>query len=155
MQIPRGRDRVIREIMLTGVGAGPVGANLEVSVGVENCGEGQAGGFRLALIYMANLDMGEPYIKIEMKQFSPIMAGDALMVSFAIPAYPGTPDKGTLIAIADPSVSGHPAGAMLEGRLLRAIGGVGRTDINNVFGVIFAAEGHDLPLRWRNPAAQD
>ncbi len=155
IQLKKGPDLLIREIMLTGVGAGPVGANLEVSVGVTNVGEGQASGFRLALIYMSNLNMDDPYIKIEMKQVSPIMAGDGLMVSFVIPAHPGTPDKGMLIAIADPPVSGNPAGAMTEGRylVLRALGG-GRADTNNVFGVIFHAPAQSMPVSWINPAAQ-
>jgi len=154
----QGPDLVIREISLNGVGAGPVGANLEVGVGVENSGAGQAGAFNLALIYMTNLDMDHPYIKIEMKQISPIMAGDALMVNFVIPAHPGTPNQGMLIAIADPAISGHPAGAMTEGRLMLMVpitGARGRTDINNIFGVIFDATNHDLPLRWLNPAVAD
>ena len=154
-RIRQGPDLAIREIRLSGVGAGPVHANLEVWVGVENQGEGQAGAFNLALIYMTNLDMDESYIKIELKEISPIMAGDALMVSFVIPAHPGTPDKGMLIAIADPPVSGEPAGAMTEGRLMYVLGGAGRTDINNIFGVIFDAQGRDLPLSWQNPAIAD
>lgn len=154
-QFPRACDLVIREIQLTGVGAGPVGANLEVGVGVENRGKGQAGAFNLALIYMTNLDMDQPYIKIELKQVSPIMAGDALMVNFVIPAHPGTPDSGMLIAVADPPVSGNPAGAVTEGSLLFVLGGGGRTDLNNVFGVIFNAHGHNLPLRWKNPVVTD
>ena len=150
-----GPDLVIREIRLTGVGAGPVGANLEVGGGVENSGRGQAHAFNLALIYMTNLDMDDPYIKIEMKEVSPIMAGDALMVNFVIPAHPGTPEQGMLIAIADPPIAGSPAGATVEGRLMYVLGGGGRTDTNNIFGVIFDAHGHDLPLSWRNPAVTD
>ncbi len=156
IQIQKGPDLVIREIMLTGVGAGPVGANLEVGVGVENVGEGQAGSFRLLLMYVSHTTQDDPYIKMEMRQVSPIMAGDALMVNFVIPAHPGTPEQGMLIAIADPPTGDHPAGAMTEGRLLlRVLGGGGRTDVNNVFGVIFNASGHDMPVRWRNPAVPD
>jgi hypothetical protein len=158
-QIPlKGPDLVIREIMVTEVGAGPVGANLSVGVGVENIGQGQAGSFNLALMYVSNTTFEHPYVKIEWKQVSPLAPGDALMVSFVIPAHPGTPAKGMLIAIADPPIVGHPAGAMMEGRWPMVALGVatrGRTDINNVFGVIFDASGHDMPVRWRNPAVAD
>ncbi len=156
IQLKKGPDLVIREIMLTEVGAGPVGANLSVGVGVENIGEGQAGSFHLALMYVSNTTFDHPYVKIEWKEVSPLAAGDALMVSFVIPAHPGTPDKGLLIAIADPPTVEHPAGAMTEGRwMMMVAAGVpkrGRTDTNNVFGVIFDASGHNMPLRWRNPA---
>lgn len=157
ISLKKGPDLVIREIMLTEVGAGPVGANLSVGVGVENIGEGQAGSFRLALMYVSNTTLDHPYVKIECKKVSPLAAGDALMVSFVIPAHPGTPDKGLLIAVADPPTAEHPAGAMTEGGLmLVAVGGArGRTDTNNVFGVIFDASGHAMPLRWRNPEVAD
>lgn len=156
MQLKKGPDLVIREIMVTAVKQGPVGANLEVQVGVLNVGEGQAGGFNLALVYMANLDMDHPYVKIERNEISPIMAGDGLAVSFVIPAHPGTPEQGMLIAIADPPVAGHASGAMTEGRylMLTALGGGGRWDTNNVFGVIFNVAGHDMPVSWINPATQ-
>ena len=152
-----GPDLMIREITLTEVGAGPVGANLGVQVGVMNIGKGQAGGFNLALIYMSNLDMDNPYIKIEMKQVSPIAAGDGLAVHFTIPAHPGTPNQGTLIAIADPPISQHASGALTEGRLMLLMpstGARGRTDVNNVFGVVFDATNHPMPLKWLNPAAE-
>jgi hypothetical protein len=155
LQVTKGPDLVIREIRVTEVGAGPVGANLSVGVGVKNIGEGQAGSFCLALMYVSNMTFHDPYVKIEWKEVSPLAPGDALMVSFVIPAHPGTPDKGMLIAVADPPVVGHPAGAMTEGRLMVALGGGGRTDINNVFGVIFNVSGHDMPVRWMNPAVPD
>ena len=158
IQLTKRPDLVIREIMVTEVGAGPVGANLSVGVGVENIGNGQAGSFRLALMYVSNTTLDDPYVKIEWKQVSPLAGGDALMVSFVIPAHPGTPDKGLLVAVADPPTAEHPAGAMTEGRWMMAALGVpmrGHTDINNVFGVIFDAKGHDMPVRWRNPAVVD
>jgi len=155
MQLKKGPDLVIREIMVTGAKEGPVGANLEVQVGVLNVGEGQAGGFNLALIYMSNLDMDQPYIKIEMKQISPIMAGDGLAVQFVIPAHPGTPEEGMLIAIADPPVANGASGTMTEGsRLLMTVMGGGRSDLNNVFGVIFNIKNRQLPVSWLNPATQ-
>ena len=152
MAMKKGPDPVIREIMLTGVKAGPVGANLEVQVGVLNVGEGQAGSFNLALIYMSNLDMDDPYVKIEMKEITPIMAGDGLAVQFVIPAHPGTPEEGMLIAIADPPVAGSPSGAMTEGSYMMLLGGGGHTDTNNVFGVIFNVKGRDMPVSWLNRA---
>ncbi len=153
MKLDKGPDLVIREIMLTGVKEGPVGANLEVQVGVLNVGEGQASGFNLALIYMSNLDMDQPYIKIEMQEITPIMAGDGLAVQFVIPAHPGTPEEGMLIAVADPPVAGNASGAMTEGHymMLRVLGG-GRTDTNNIFGVIFNVKGRAMPVSWLNPA---
>ncbi len=156
-QLKKGPDLVIREIMLTGVKKGPVGANLEVQVGVMNEGNGQANGFNLALIYMSNLDTDAPYLKIEMKQVSGIMAGDGLAVHFVIPAHPGTPEQGMLIAVADPPVVDHASGAMSEGPalvLMSVTGAKGRTDLNNVFGVVFDATNHTMPLTWVNPATQ-
>ncbi len=35
------------------------------------------------------------------------------------------------------------------------LGGAGGTDVSNIFGVIFDAHGHDMPLSWRNPAVPD
>ncbi len=47
------------------------------------------------------------------------------------------------------------AGATIEGRLMCVLGGAGGTDVSNIFGVIFDAHGHDMPLSWRNPAVPD
>ncbi len=123
-------------------------------LGVLNVGEGQAGGFNLALIYMTNLDMDDPYIKIETKEIGPIMAADGPAVHFVIPAHPGTPEQGMLIAVADPPKSDGPAGAMTEARYLMLRTPGGRTDTSNVFGVIFNAANHDMPLSCMNPATE-
>ncbi len=146
----KGPDLVVEHIALHAMGAGREFTGLRVTVRVRNRGNGAAAGCTVALYVLEGASGNQGH---QTKTMMATGAGGSRDLHFDLGGTTGV-FQGMLTAVADIPVTAHPAGKIKEGSPLAVSGPGGPPDLNNGFTVIADTTGLNLPIVWKNPAAQ-